>query len=456
MNTHEDFEKSLVQRNPSILTQIKIKGKYAGNRQKILCESLYGDVAIPPISLYKIKSVDINSAVDKTEYYINMAKEKHNNVYTYEKTVYNKSNQNIIVTCTRHGDFTIGAGKHLAGRGCQKCTKERQAKLLSNSPKEFWERILLKFPNLMVGVEIIDDYIGCEKYITLKTKYGLIKRYAKALQKGINHSIIHAINKTDYVINMFKECWGNTYDYRFVQYKTMAEKVAIECPVHGLFYKSPENHIKGEGCQKCMFEKRAKEERKTHEQFLWELQNKNPQAYRDLEFIEEYSGIHNRIKAKTPYGDKNVLPHTLLAGCDYRQSGIGWSRSGYVNVIGDRPVTCYFIQCFSHTELFYKIGISVDLDTRYKIKNFPYKYLPVKTIIGDAGKMWDLEKVLHKKHRQKGLAYTPQVYFGGETECFSELLSEKELNQIVKAFKKTQDITGAVLDEVDSELDKEE
>lgn len=60
-----------------------------------------------------------------TESYIEEAKIKHKNFYTYEKTVYTGCKNTIIVTCPKHGDFTLKAYSHLSKNGCSVCAREK-------------------------------------------------------------------------------------------------------------------------------------------------------------------------------------------------------------------------------------------------------------------------------------------------------------------------------------------
>ncbi len=57
--------------------------------------------------------------------FIRKVKERHNNKYTYDKTIYLGCIYDIIITCPvkGHGDFTKSAGQHLLGVGCPKCSK---------------------------------------------------------------------------------------------------------------------------------------------------------------------------------------------------------------------------------------------------------------------------------------------------------------------------------------------
>jgi hypothetical protein len=41
------------------------------------------------------------------------------------------------------------------------------------------------------------------------------------------------------------------YDYSNVEYKTTDTKVCIACPIHGQFYQTPYNHLKGKKCPEC-------------------------------------------------------------------------------------------------------------------------------------------------------------------------------------------------------------
>ena len=44
---------------------------------------------------------------------------------------------------------------------------------------------------------------------------------------------------------------GEKYNYSKVNYVNNCTKICIICPVHGKFYQSPSNHMKGVKCPKC-------------------------------------------------------------------------------------------------------------------------------------------------------------------------------------------------------------
>ena len=48
-----------------------------------------------------------------------------------------------------------------------------------------------------------------------------------------------------------KEVHGDKYDYSSVAYVNNRIKIGITCPVHGIFFQSPNDHLTGYGCPKC-------------------------------------------------------------------------------------------------------------------------------------------------------------------------------------------------------------
>lgn len=49
---------------------------------------------------------------------------------------------------------------------------------------------------------------------------------------------------TDQIIFKFKKIHGDTYEY-LDSYVSMKTKFKIKCPTHGIFFQSPDNHLKG-------------------------------------------------------------------------------------------------------------------------------------------------------------------------------------------------------------------
>lgn len=128
-----------------------------------------------------------------TASFIEEAKARHNNKYTYGKTVYTNAQTKVIITCPIHGDFEQKPYSHLQNRGCDACARE------ANSISK---RVYAQQPEpVMLYYIYIPDYnvwkIGC-------TKYDVAKRFSK---DTINISILHTEVFNDSREAYFVEGW---------------------------------------------------------------------------------------------------------------------------------------------------------------------------------------------------------------------------------------------------------
>ena len=57
---------------------------------------------------------------------------------------------------------------------------------------------------------------------------------------------------TEQFINEAKKIHGDKYDYSKVEYVNNLTKVCIICPEHGEFWQTPKQHLRGQGCPKCV------------------------------------------------------------------------------------------------------------------------------------------------------------------------------------------------------------
>ena len=69
---------------------------------------------------------------------------KHDGFYSYDKVNYKKSHEKIIVTCPKHGSFSIKPYSHLQGKGCPKCIEK-----ISKMENEVFEFIQKLKPNVI-------------------------------------------------------------------------------------------------------------------------------------------------------------------------------------------------------------------------------------------------------------------------------------------------------------------
>lgn len=117
-------------------------------------------------------------------------REVHGNKYDYSRFVYIRNNQKSVIICPIHGEFLQTPSAHKQGEGCLQCVKDK-----------------------------------------VRMPVSVFKQLANQTHNGkFNYDLITS---------------------EFL--KKVDEKVAIICPMHGVFYQCAGDHIRGQGCGKCRY-----------------------------------------------------------------------------------------------------------------------------------------------------------------------------------------------------------
>jgi very-short-patch-repair endonuclease len=166
----------------------------------------------------------------------------------------------IKCECSTHGVFNLNPERHLTRLSeCPKCIEDRN----KVSIDEFIIKSNIIFNNKynysLVNFKTLKDKVGI-----ICPKHGTYYQYATHHlhnKKGCKHcSKENVVNK--YLLNFIKECniiHNNKYNYSLVKIKSLKEKVEIICPIHGSFFKRPNEHLnKKSGCQSCVSSKGEK------------------------------------------------------------------------------------------------------------------------------------------------------------------------------------------------------
>lgn len=81
----------------------------------------------------KCAQLVINKKNTKTnKQFIRQSKNIHLDMYTYDFCRYIKDEEQVIITCKKHGNFSQKATNHLQGKGCPDCAKELNIFTLSS------------------------------------------------------------------------------------------------------------------------------------------------------------------------------------------------------------------------------------------------------------------------------------------------------------------------------------
>lgn len=136
------------------------------------------------------KKLAVYSTDARTEY-INRCVEQHGGYYDYSLVPEEFSAKTkITVICPKHGAFDIGPHEHKKGQGCAKCK--------------------------------IDKITGATRS-----------------------------NKTDFIVKA-NGVHAFKYNYTNVEYVNAKTPIAITCPSHGPFNQTPDVHLRGSGCPRCV------------------------------------------------------------------------------------------------------------------------------------------------------------------------------------------------------------
>ena len=170
-----------------------------------------------------------------TATFVQKASTRHNDQYSYDDAVYTGSHQKVEISCPTHGPFWQLATNHLNGQGCPKCNRNKPI-----STAAFIERAVgvhgLKYDYTEV------QYTGSYQKVKIVCLAHGPFWQSPTSHLGKNGCPICAgnnrCNTTEFIMKA-RLVHGNKYKYTNVDYKSNDEKVAIECPDHGIFWQIP-------------------------------------------------------------------------------------------------------------------------------------------------------------------------------------------------------------------------
>ena len=238
-----------------------------------------------------------------TKDFIKEAKAIHGDRYDYSSTEYNGNKTKVKIGCPIHGEFEQTPSKHLSGCGCPKC---------SGNAKKTTEDFI-KEAKAVHGDRY--DYSSTE-YINATTKVKIgCKIHGEFEQTPDNHLHGNGCPKcggtvkkaTDEFIKDAIAVHGDKYNYSSTEYKNAKTKVKIGCIEHGEFEQTPNKHLQGKGCPKCIGRN------KTTEEFIKEAKKVHGDKYNYSS--TEYNGSMIKVKIGCPiHGEFEQNPNSHLYG----------------------------------------------------------------------------------------------------------------------------------------------
>ena len=195
-----------------------------------------------------------------TESWIKLAKERWNYNYDYSKVEYKGSKEKVCIVCNEldedgniHGEFWQEANSHLYhGRRCPKCNG-------------FFKKTTEDF--IKDAKHVHGDKYDYSKFVYEGNKQpGIIicPIHGEFLQTPIhhicqksgcskcNHVSIGVTKTTEQFIEDANKIHYNKYNYSKAKYEHSHKPIIIICSKHGEFRQTPNSHLSGKGCPKCI------------------------------------------------------------------------------------------------------------------------------------------------------------------------------------------------------------
>ena len=227
------------------------KVNYIDNKTKIIISCTeHGDFLQIPNShlLGKGCAICSNNTKLTTSDFIMKSNKVHNNKYDYSESNYINSTLKIKIICPTHGLFKQNAAHHMNGRGCVKCGVDIKKSSLDKfiiaaskiHNKYKYDKCI--YVNNFTEVNVVCNEHG-DFWQTPNSH--LAGQGCPKCAKNYNLGIEKFIEKANFIHK-------DKYDYSKSKYINGTTKINITCKLHGDYFQTPQSHLSGSGCPKCV------------------------------------------------------------------------------------------------------------------------------------------------------------------------------------------------------------
>lgn len=190
-----------------------------------------------------------------TAEFINKANLLHDNLYTYNNTIYVNSHTKVAVTCTKHGDFYLKPNNHLSGKqGCPKCAILKTTSKKVMDIKEFKARISVIYKGTMDTSNV--TYVNNRTPVTVTHNCGhTYSTTPNTLLKGSTcpKCAIDNLQKTNLdKQNKTKQAISKLQDYEVLgNYVSAKVPIEVKHVCGTTFSVTPDNLLRKHPCPGC-------------------------------------------------------------------------------------------------------------------------------------------------------------------------------------------------------------
>ena len=197
-----------------------------------------------------------------TEECIKRFREIHKDEYIYNDVQYKGINSYVKIICKIHGPFWQTPHNHLAGKGCPFCGTKRVWEKRKNERVTFED--FIQRSKAIHGDKYVYDKDKIN-YVNTTTPINILCRlHGEFSQRPKNHmkgqgcpecAKIVSRQKQNKTIETFikdaQHIHKNEYLYNEAEYVNNYTPLKIICRIHGPFWQTPNEHLRGQGCPEC-------------------------------------------------------------------------------------------------------------------------------------------------------------------------------------------------------------
>lgn len=314
--THEQFIKELHEVNSNIevlehykgiQVKIKVKCKIDGYEWEATPGNLLKEHGCP-----KCAKLSVKQQLTKThEQFIKELQQINQDIEVLG--IYINDSSKIKLRCkVCDYEWEATPNRLLQGTGCPKC---------AGKMKKTHEQFINDLVQINKDIQVLGTYKNANTKIKCKCKIcgHEWKTLPSSLLKGRGCPVcakVKRVQKRTKTHNQFiKELKEVNHDIEVLDtYETANTKIKVKCKIDGHIWEAkPASLLNGIGCPKCGRVRTAQKRTKTHEQFIEELKQINP----NIEVLDTYKKGHTKIlcKCKIDGYEWKTAPTTLLNGC---------------------------------------------------------------------------------------------------------------------------------------------
>ena len=191
---------------------------------------------------------------DKAQFVRN-ARKIHGRKYSYTGK-YSNNKTSIRIRCPEHGEFDQAPANHLSGQGCPLCGMDKLKGIHLLTHKEFLEKAREIHGRKFTYPE---RYKKASQKIGIRCpKHGIFKQTPNSHLGGNGCRFCQAeaaaervrLSHDEFLAKAIK-VHGKKFEYP-EEYHAAIVPIRIICPMHGQFRQSPNKHLSGQGCPRCI------------------------------------------------------------------------------------------------------------------------------------------------------------------------------------------------------------